>query len=163
MTTDARTIARTRLERILSDSARQADRLRLALRTERAALEANDADALDAATAAKADPLATLTALEADRAAAVRSAGFDTDAGAMDEIIGWCDEGQVLANGWRGLLGVARDCDRLNATNGAIIRLRRQQAMARLTVLRGSEFDGGTYAAPGIETHSPGGRALAQA
>lgn len=163
MTTDARTAARTKLERILSESTQQADRLRSALRTERAALETNDADALDAAIAGKADPLARLAALDAERAAALRSAGFATDAGSMDEVIGWCDEEAVLANGWRGLLGVARDCDRLNATNGSIIRLRRQQAMARLTLLRGSEFDTDTYGASGVEANSAGGRALAQA
>lgn len=81
----------------------------------------------------------------------------------MDEVIGWCDEGAVLLNGWHGLLGIARDCDRLNATNGSIIRLRRQQAMARLTLLRGSEFDNDTYGASGVEANSAGGRALAQA
>jgi flagellar biosynthesis/type III secretory pathway chaperone len=163
VTTDSRSAARARLEGILADSAQQADRLRSVLKSERAALEHNDADALDAAAAAKAEPVARLATLDTERAGAGREAGFTAGSAAMDEIIAWCDEGSVLANGWRRLLEIARDCERLNATNGAIIRLRRQHVAARLTMLRGSEFDGDTYAASGIEAPPPGGRALAQA
>lgn len=130
---------------------------------ERGALEADDADALDDATAAKAGPVATLTKLDEERAAACRDAGFEAGAGAIDEVIGWCDEASVLVHGWRRLLEIARECERLNAANGAIIRLRRQQVMAGLMILRGSESDRDTYAASGMEAHPPGGRALARA
>lgn len=163
MTDDPRNLARARLERILADSVQQAERLRIAPQAERAALEKGDADALDAATAAKTDPVARLASLDAERAAAARAAGFTTNPAAMDEVIRVCDRDSVLASGWRRLLEGARHCERLNAVNGAIIRLRRQQVLAGLTILRGSDLDRDTYAASGIEAHSSGGRALARA
>ena len=162
MTDDSRNLARARLERILADSVQQAERLRTALEAERAALGKNDADALDAASAAKAEPVSRLAALDAERVAATRDAGFATSPAAMDEVIRDSDD-SMLANGWRRLIEIARDCERLNSVNGAIIRARRRQVIAGLTILRGSKPDRDTYAASGIEAHSPVGRALAQA
>lgn len=163
MTGTAASATRTRLAAILADSLHETERLRTALEAERAALEANDAEALVHATQAKTGPIAKLAALDSDRTTASREAGFEPGAKGMDAMIDWCDEGSVLADGWHRLLDAARECDRHNATNGAIIRLRRQQVMSGLAILRGDEFSGETYAASGIEQGPAAGRALAQA
>lgn len=154
---------RSKLATILAESVREAERLCSALKTERAALEANDPDALGRATEAKAGPVSALTALDTDRLAVSREAGFGPGPQVMDAVIEWCDEGSVLADDWRRLLDIARECDRQNATNGTIVRLRRRQVMAGLAILRGGDFSAETYAPSGLEENSAGRRALAQA
>lgn len=163
MTTASPSATRSAIGRIVGESRRAAEALESALQDERAALEANDADALGTATSAKHEPVSRLAALERERATVARAAGFDPGPGAMDALLGWCDLEAALADEWRRFLDVARHCERLNTTNGAIIRLRRQQVMAGLAILRGGDVSPETYAASGVEAGSLGGRALAQA
>lgn len=153
---------RGRLERILDGSLLQAEKLHLALQAELAALTANDADRIAGATAAKAEPVARLAALETERATVSREAGFDASPAGMDALFDICDENSLLANLWRRLIALASTCDQGNATNGAIIRLRRQQVLAGLAILRGGEMAAETYVPTGVESRPPGGRALAQ-
>lgn len=163
MTEPSRSATRSRLARIVADSRRHAEALLAALENERSALAANDAEALGSAVTAKHGPVSKLAALEQERADASRDAGFEPGPVGMDAVIGWCDEESLLADGWSRFIEIARDCERLNTTNGAVIRLRRQQVMTGLAILRGGEYGTETYAASGVEAGTPGRRALAEA
>lgn len=162
MTSLSRRDAREKLERIVNDSLEQAEKLQSALRDERMALGANDAAALAVAAEAKVDPVHELSVLEDRRSAASRQAGFDEEPTAMHAVIDWCDDAGALSHGWNRLIELARDCEQRNSTNGAIVRARRQQIMAGLAILAGSEFGPDTYQPSGIEDNPRGGRALAQ-
>ena len=153
---------RRRLEHILDESLQQAEKLNHALQAELAALTANDAERIAGATAAKAEPVARLAALETERASVSREAGFDASPAGMAAFIDSCDEHSLLANLWQRLLVLAGTCDQRNATNGAIIRVRRQQVLAGLAILRSGEMAAETYVPTGVESRPPGGRALAQ-
>lgn len=162
MTTPSSADLRKRLERILGDSLQQAENLDNALQAERAALSANDAGCLAEATAAKGEPIARLAVLESERATVSREAGFDASPAGMDALFESCDENSLLTSLWHRLIALASTCEQRNATNGAIIRLRRQQVRAGLAILRGGEIAAETYVPAGVEMRPPGGRALAQ-
>jgi flagellar biosynthesis/type III secretory pathway chaperone len=143
---------RARLLCIVEDSIREADALERALQDERRALESHDAAALGTAAQEKHHRVTRLETLDAERIAA------------SSEIKGAPEQySQVnpdLPQGpWRKFLAVIGRCNTLNTTNGAIIRLRRQQLTDALRVVRGTSTE--TYGPSGSESTSRPRQALA--
>jgi flagellar biosynthesis/type III secretory pathway chaperone len=137
------------VERIIKDSIREAEALERLLEDERRALESLDAEALGAAAREKGQRASRLEALEAARVAA----GAAT-AGANPAL-------SASAVSWRQFLAIIARCNTLNTTNGAIIRLRREQVTDALRIVSGT--GAGTYGPSGSESTSRARQPLAAA
>lgn len=143
------------VERIVKDSIREADALEKALEDERRALESRDAAALGAAAEEKRRRVARLEALEAARMAAtpqIAAVAERPPAGADPAVT-------ASAEQWQRFLAIVARCNALNTTNGAIIRLRRQQVGDALRVVSGT--GAGTYGPSGSQSTSRPRKALA--
>ncbi|HWM28040.1 MAG TPA: flagellar protein FlgN [Woeseiaceae bacterium] len=131
---------RISLARIMDESLEGANELLQILQDERQALENRDAEALGVAAEGKRKCVGRLEALETKRRTAAESL-------------------QPAAERWQCFLSVISRCNELNATNGAIIRLRRQQIAAAVKLIGGGAAE--TYGPTGTESPSRAGRALA--
>jgi flagellar biosynthesis/type III secretory pathway chaperone len=143
------------VERIVKDSIREADALEKALEDERRALESRDAAALGAAAEEKRRRVARLEALDAARMAArpqVPAAAERPPAAADPTATASADQ-------WQRFLAIVARCNALNTTNGAIIRLRRQQVDDALRIVSGT--GPGTYGPSGSQSTSRPRQALA--
>lgn len=147
---------------LIGDSVLQAMGLKESLTAERAALEARDSEALDAAIDAKNLCVDRLQALEARRGELCAAAGFGRDPEHMEAIIAWCDEDARVNNAWQQLMTIAGECNDLNLSNGAILRLRQQHTDSALAVLRGADRDAGTYGRTGSEATGRNQHSLAE-
>lgn len=136
--------------------------LKAALIDERDALERRDTARMADAANGKERLVVELARLEESRTRIIGIAGFDGAADAMRALADSCDSPD-LASSWERYRGVARDCDTLNRTNGAIIQLRRRQIIDGLTLLRGEPPAAGTYSETGTADTGAGGRALTEA
>lgn len=146
---------RVRLARIIEDSIREACALERALEDERRALESRDAAALGTAAQEKLSRVARLEALEAQRkAASLEAQGTPEHRHSRMNPAGALIEGQ-----WHKFLAIVGRCNTLNTTNGAIIRLRRQQITDALRVVSGTSAE--TYGPSGAESTSRPRQALA--
>jgi flagellar biosynthesis/type III secretory pathway chaperone len=143
------------VERIVNDGIREADALEKALEDERRALESRDAAALGAAAEEKRRRVARLEALEAARIAATPQipAAAERPAAGIDREVA------ARADQWQQFLAIVARCNALNTTNGAIIRLRRQQVGDALRVVSGT--GAGTYGPSGSQSASRPRKALA--
>jgi flagellar biosynthesis/type III secretory pathway chaperone len=159
-----RAAAETRqgLQKVLSDSIRCALSLKEILVDEKQALQQRDTVALGENSGLKESCIKKLAALELARGEISRDAGFAAGLNDMPALTQWCDQGDVIAGDWRQFMQIARQCDALNATNGAIIRIRRQQILAGLSLLRGTDANAETYGISGSGTTGFGGRELAE-
>jgi flagellar biosynthesis/type III secretory pathway chaperone len=153
MSTAAQTIRNERLERIIEESISEVNALEQALRQERRALESRDATALGIAAEEKHARVAALEALEAKRT--VLLSGGTSEGSPASHLHG----NTAAQERWQYFLSVVSRCSSLNMTNGAIIRLRRQQISDTLRVVSGSAAE--TYGPSGAESSSRPRRALA--
>lgn len=154
---------REQIAAVLGESVLHALGLREALLEERHALEQRDTAALAQAVAIKGDCVAKLKKLEEQRAAVCRSAGFDAGPEQMARISDWCDEDSLIDSGWRQLMEIAAECNTMNLTNGAIIRMRSQMVESNLAVLRGADPTPDTYGRAGQDGAAMHQRSLAEA
>ena len=143
MLASSETTPTDRLARIMEDCIREARALEQILRDERRALENRDARALGIATEQKRARVAALEALEAKRRAVETS--VDGPGRPQDR--------------WNSFLSIVGRCKTLNTTNGAIIRLRRQQVGDALRLVSGTGT--ATYGPSGTESSSRSSRELA--
>jgi flagellar biosynthesis/type III secretory pathway chaperone len=126
--------------------------LKAALLDEREALAQRDAERLQEAAGRK-DQLARQLLVVDSHKSEIR---------ALAEQAG--DSGKTGFRGrWQQLQDMVRDCERLNRTNGTIIRARRQQVMDGLSVLRGRDHDEDTYTLSGTTASTIGRRTLTEA
>ncbi len=154
---------RKQLADVIGTSVLQAMGLRESLVEEKSALERQDVDALDAAVSAKVRCVNDLAALDRKRSGICARAGFDAGPEQMQAVMTWCDEGSVIANAWDELMAIAADCNALNMTNGAIIRVREQHIRSSLSILRGQAPANDTYGHPHKGTSGFEQRSLAEA
>ncbi|MDH4047918.1 MAG: flagellar protein FlgN [Gammaproteobacteria bacterium] len=155
--------ARERLQKVLGDSVHCVLDLRDVLLQERGALEQRDTALLGKSADLKESCIRKLAAFEDARGEISRDAGFSASLDDMSALTEWCDKDAVIRNCWSQFTEIARECDALNSTNGAIIRVRRQQILAGLALLRGGEVPVESYGIKGSETTGFGGRELAEA
>lgn len=125
------------LSELLDAGTRAAETLAGHLQAERAALETEDLEALGRAAQAKEAVLSDLERVESRRSALLARCGLAADSAAMQALGERCDDPAVLTGKWQHYLAVADDCQRVNTTNGAILRLRQQQIASTLAVLTG--------------------------
>lgn len=155
--------ARNKIVEVLGESVYHALGLKESLQEEHSALEVQDAEALHDAVSIKSGCVTKLSELERQRSDLCEASGFHKGPEQMAQMSEWCDENSVVANCWDHLIEIAADCNALNLTNGAIIRVRRQQTDDRLAVLRGTDNHSETYGRGGAETAAMTQRALAKA
>ena len=155
--------AREQLVELIGKSVFQALSLKESLESERLALEAGDTESLFAALDIKGRCVDELQSLEQQRRACCAQLGFEQGPAQMQQIIDWCDQEFVIANGWQHLIDIASECNALNLTNGAIIRGRKSQVESGLAVLRGNATDSATYDRHGPMAPDLPPRSLAEA
>lgn len=154
--------ARAQLVKIIGDCVYHAIGLKETLEEERKALEEQDMTALSAAIDDKTKCVDELRLGEQQRTDLCAAAGFSAGPEQMDQMIQWCDEDSAVSNCWQHLIGIAVDCDRLNVSNGQIIRGRQQQIESSISVLRG-EPQLHTYGHSGKEPRGHALRTIAEA
>ena len=154
---------RKRLADVIGTSVLHAMGLRESLVEEKSALERQDLSALDSVVEAKSRCVKDLAALDSKRSGLCAQAGFESGPEQMQAVLAWCDEGSVIANAWDELMAIAADCNALNMTNGAIIRVREQQIRSTLYVLRGHAPANDTYGHPRKASSGFEQRSLAEA
>lgn len=139
---------KSELKEILSNGMEYVQDLKAVLVEEREALERRDTKLLEEAAKSKQTLAKNLAMFDFFRA--------DIKTFAEDE------SGSIL-DCWSQFQTVARDCDELNRTNGAIIRSRHEQVLAGLSLLQGRENDANTYTSTGSSAGSSGRRTLTEA
>jgi flagellar biosynthesis/type III secretory pathway chaperone len=149
---------------LVTETLAAARALERALTEERRALERQQPDALSAATAAKATAVAALERLEERRRTLCREVDHPTPPARMPALLSRCGAPARALADWRELLGVLEAAARLNAANGAVIHLRREQVAGALSILRGASAGAGdTYGPAGARAPGTARRELAQA
>ncbi|MDH3748939.1 MAG: flagellar protein FlgN [Gammaproteobacteria bacterium] len=135
------------LEEVLSDGIEFVHDLKAVLVQEREALERRDTKLLEEAAKTKQTLAKNLAMFDFFRA----------DIETLAE-----NESGPFSDSWTKFQSVARDCDELNRTNGAIIRSRHEQVLAGLSLLQGREQYADTYTSNGAAEGSPGRRKLTE-
>lgn len=151
---------RRKLVDVIGTSVCHARALRESLDDERQALESQDLDALHAAADNKTRCVEALQTLEAERRRLCAASGIGDPAGGLGHL---ARTDSRIASGWEQLLAVLSECNRLNRTNGAIIRVRKDQFETSLAVLRGGSMATELYGRDGAGSHAGGQRSLAEA
>ncbi len=159
MTSPAATDYRSRLISVLNNCVAEAVLLRQSLEDERRALESQDLDALHAAADKKTRSVQRLQTLETERRRLCVESGVSDHNGDMGALAA---ANVGIAEGWNRLMSVVSECNQLNATNGAVISLRRNQFETSLTVLRGGSADTEFYGRDGKGTNDAGQQSLAE-
>jgi flagellar biosynthesis/type III secretory pathway chaperone len=136
------------LKEILQDGIEYVTDLKAVLVEEREALERRDTKLIEAAAKSKQTLAKNLSMFDFFRADIQTLAG--KGAGQVSDL-------------WGRFITVARACDQLNRTNGAIIRSRQEQVLAGLSLLQGREQDADTYTPTGSAAGSAGRRRLTEA
>jgi flagellar biosynthesis/type III secretory pathway chaperone len=154
--------AGARMKSVLAEGIARALELKAALVEERDALERRDTARMADAANGKERLVAELARVEESRTSIIGRAGLAGVADAMRALADDCNSAELAAS-WERYRGVARDCDVLNRTNGAIIQLRRRQIIDGLTLLRGEPPAAGTYSETGAAETGAGRRALTEA
>ena len=114
------------MERVLDDQIRTAEAMLGTLDIENRALLDNDVDALNSAGTDKARLLQTLERLERERQQIADRLGNSR----KDELSG---------SRWRQLLELMQECRSRNQSNGALVRVRRDQLLQVLKMVSGPE------------------------
>jgi flagellar biosynthesis/type III secretory pathway chaperone len=126
------------LHRILGEEAQLLAELLVLLRDEAAILSSNDIDGISRIGSTRQRCIGALTALDAERASACRMLSFGQGAGAYNQLIKWCDQDGALDAKWRSNLALARQCQQLNDTNGAVVTAKLSRVQQLLMAVRGT-------------------------
>lgn len=145
---------RDALKQLLRTQDECATQLLDTLESERAALQAGDAERLDTLTAEKSGLLRKLDELGRDQMRLLSGLAFDQDSGGMAQALAWCDPDAELKLQQRDLGQRLQRCRELNERNGLTVQYRLGYVRRALDVLNGS--------APGSSgVYGPDGRASA--
>jgi flagellar biosynthesis/type III secretory pathway chaperone len=136
------------LEEILSDGLGYVGDLKSALIEERNALENRDTTILETTAKSKQTLAKNLAMFDFFRA--------DIESLAKER------NGSILDD-WNKFQTIARDCDAMNKTNGAIIRARYDQLATGLSLLQGRDTNANTYTPSGSTVAATGRRSLTEA
>ena len=116
------------MERVLEDQIRTAEAMLGTLDSENRALLDNDADALNSAATNKTRLLQTLEALERER----RQIADRTQIS---------PEGEANSDRWQHLLELMQECRKRNQSNGALVKVRRDQLMQVMKIVSGPQVE----------------------
>lgn len=129
---------RQHLTRILDEESRLLSELEALLRDEAAILKGDDVDAIARIGSTRQRCVDALTRLDGERADSCRMLSFGEGRGALNRLYGWCDAGGTLEAKWRANLKIARRCQQLNDTNGAVVTAKLSRVQQLLMVIRGT-------------------------
>jgi flagellar biosynthesis/type III secretory pathway chaperone len=104
-----------------------------------------------------------LQTLDRKRAELCLEAGFVDGPEQMSAFTDWCDANEEIAHSWGQLIELAHACSTMNLTNGAVIRMRKQQVEDGICLLRGRPTGTNTYNRDGARRDGAGHRAIAEA
>ena len=116
------------MERVLEDQIRTAEAMLGTLDSENRALLDNDADALNSAATNKTRLLQTLESLERER----RQIADKTQIS---------PEGEATSDRWQHLLELMQECRKRNQSNGALVKVRRDQLMQVMKIVSGPQVE----------------------
>jgi flagella synthesis protein FlgN len=150
------------LQRILGEEAQLLAELLVLLHDEAAILSSNDIDGISRIGSTRQRCISALTALESERAAACRMLSFGQGVGAVNQLLQWCDQGGALDAKWRANLAIARRCQLLNDTNGAVVTAKLARVQQLLMAIRGTPAPS-VYNARGSRYGQLGARDLGRA
>ena len=152
MSRDGSPEASVGLNEVLENGIEWMRSLKAALLDEREALERRDSEGLVAAARSKEALAAKLLIVDRHR----------TEIGLLTERIAG-GENRAMQERLSTFRQIASDCERLNRTNGTIIRSRHRQVMDGLSILRGLDHDEDTYTPRGRTEAAVGRRTLTEA
>lgn len=149
---------------IVAEILRAALALERCLEEERQALEQQHADAIAAASGAKHGCVQALEQVEQRRQHLCKEAGHPAQPADMPAFLSWCGAPARARDEWQRILETVARAARLNAANGAVIHLRREQLAAALSIVSGARGESaGTYGPAGEPWRGVTRRALAEA
>lgn len=154
------------LESVIGESVYCALGLRDTLIEERDALRRQDSTAIIDAATRKKTCILKLEELEEKRAEISESCGYGRSPAEMKSLAQCLDEGHeesAMLNCWNHFMDIAHQCFDLNTSNGAIIRVRKNQIMNSLSTLRGGTENEATYGPGGSGQLVERARSLAEA
>jgi flagellar biosynthesis/type III secretory pathway chaperone len=126
------------LARILEEESRLLGELETLLQDETAILRGEDVEAIAQIGSTRQRCIDALTRLDGERTDTCRMLSFGQGRGALTRLYGWCDPSGALESAWLANLKIARRCQRLNDTNGAIVTARLSRVQQLLMVVRGT-------------------------
>ncbi|HEX2790939.1 MAG TPA: flagellar protein FlgN [Steroidobacteraceae bacterium] len=129
---------RAHLSRILDEESQLLGELETLLRDESAILKSDDVEAIARIGSTRQHCIDALTRLDAERADSCRMLSFGQGRGAVSKLYSWCDPGGALESHWLANLAIARRCQQLNDTNGAVVTARLSRVQQLLMVIRGT-------------------------
>ena len=129
---------RALLSRILDEESRLLGELETLLRDETAILKSDDVDAIARIGSTRQHRIDALTRLDTERGDTCRMLSFGQGAGALTRLHQWCDPGGALEAAWRANLSIARQCQQLNNTNGAVVTAKLSRVQQLLMAIRGT-------------------------
>jgi flagellar biosynthesis/type III secretory pathway chaperone len=112
--------------------------LQALLHDEAAILNRNDADGIRHIGSTRQRCVDALTRLDVERADTCRMLSFGQGGGALNRLYQWCDASGALNSKWLANLTVARQCQQLNDTNGAVVTAKLSRVQQLLMVIRGT-------------------------
>ncbi|NNF51029.1 MAG: flagellar protein FlgN [Gammaproteobacteria bacterium] len=148
---------------LLEEEIRVATLLWGAIKREREALRARDADALTSASGVKQQCLAELDALDKDRRQMLEMAGLPSDRAALDKYLETVPDNHPVAYRWQRLIGLFEQCRQANIANGQMVAIQRSHVERALRVLRTGNPDTLTYGPDGSHASGAGSRTLSSA
>ncbi|MEE4637544.1 MAG: flagellar protein FlgN [Wenzhouxiangella sp.] len=153
---------RDALKRLLQLQSGCADELLGTLEAERTALEAGNADQLDALTGEKSVLLGRLDELGKDQVSLLSELEFDSSGSGLEQALAWCDPNRELAEQRQDLGRRLQRCRELNQRNGLTVQYRLGYVRRALDVLNGAPpGSGGVYGPDGRTSSASPSRLLA--
>jgi flagellar biosynthesis/type III secretory pathway chaperone len=126
------------LQRLLGEESRLLKELHVLLVDEAGILSRNDIDGISNIGSTRQRCIDALTALDAERTATCRMLSFGQGAGALTRLYQWCDPSGALDGRWHANLAIARKCQHLNNTNGAVVTAKLSRVQQLLMAIRGT-------------------------
>jgi flagellar biosynthesis/type III secretory pathway chaperone len=126
------------LTRILDEESRLLTQLQALLLDEAAILGRNDIEAITHIGSTRQHCVDALTRLDAERADTCRMLSFGQGGAALTSLYQWCDASGALNSKWLANLKLARQCQRLNDTNGAVVTAKLSRVQQLLMAIRGT-------------------------
>ena len=153
---------RALLRRILADESLRLGELASLLQDEAAIVSGDDLDAITAIGSMRQRCIDALTRLDAERADVGRLLSFGHGRAALARLYQWCDSDGSLNQQWQANLELARRCQKLNDSNGAVVTARLSRVQQLLQVVRGKSVPP-VYSARGSRLADLGSRDLGRA
>lgn len=148
---------------LLEEEIRVATLMWRAIKREREALRARDADRLTRASGVKQQCLAELDALDSDRRQMLDMAGLPADRKGFDKHLEAMPDSHPVAYRWQRLVGLLEQCRQANIAHGQMVAIQRNHVERALRVLRTGSASTLTYGPDGNQTTDSGSRSLSSA